>query len=129
MPVLAIHEDDGDLTHSGIQAGAAVHGYKQKRITFDLQVQDAGFFDRLLSSAESLVTVRPIGSVAGDGVPEKVARMEVALKAGDLGAAIAEFDTLPEEAKAAGAAFGDKIRARLEVERLVDQAIATAMKA
>ena len=91
--------------------------------------QNAGFFDRLLSSAESLVSVRPIGAVEGPGVPETVARMEVAIKAGDLPKAIAEFDTLPEAAKAAGAAYADKIRARIEVEKLVDQAIATAMQA
>jgi hypothetical protein len=90
---------------------------------------DAGFFDRLLSSAESLVTVRPIGAVSGDGVPEKVARMEVALKAGDLAQAMAEYDSLPDAAKAAGAAFADKLKARLDVEKLVDQAVASAMKA
>lgn len=91
--------------------------------------EDAGYFERLLSSAESLVTVRPIGAVEGPGVPETVARMEVALKAGDLAKAVAEFDTLPEPAKAAGAVFADKIRARLAVEQLADQAIASAMQA
>ena len=91
--------------------------------------QDAGFFERLLTSAESLVSVRPIGAVEGPGVPETVARMEVALQAGDLAKAIAEFDTLPEPAKAAGATFADKIRARLTVEQLADQAIAAAMQA
>lgn len=91
--------------------------------------ENAGFFERLLSSAESLVTVRPIGAVAGPGVPETVARMEVALQAGDLAKALAEFDTLPEPAKAAGAVFADKIRARLTVEQLADQAIAAAMQA
>jgi hypothetical protein len=91
--------------------------------------QDASFFERLLTSAESLVSVRPIGAVEGPGVPETVARMEVALQAGDLAKAIAEFDTLPEPAKAAGATFADKIRARLTVERLADQAIAAAMQA
>ncbi len=90
---------------------------------------NAGFFDRLLSSAESLVSVRPIGAVEGAGVPETVARMEVALQAGDLAKAIAEFDTLPEAAKAAGAPFADKIRARLAAEQLADQAIAAAMQA
>ena len=90
---------------------------------------NAGFFERLLSSAESLVAVRPIGAVEGPGAPETVARMEVALQAGDLAKAIAEFDTLPEPAKAAGAAFADKIRARLTVEQLADQAIAAAMQA
>src|SRR5690606_1272603 len=91
--------------------------------------QDAGFFERLLSSAESLVTVRPIGAVAGAGVPETVARMEIAIGNGDLERAIAEFDTLPEASKAAGAALADKIRARVEVERLAGQAIASAMRA
>lgn len=91
--------------------------------------ENADFFERLLSSAESLVTVRPIGAVEGSGVPETVARMEVALQAGDLAKAIAEFDTLPEPAKAAGAAFADKIRARLAAEQLADQAIASAMQA
>lgn len=90
---------------------------------------DAGFFERLLSSAESLVTVRPIGAVEGPGVPETVARMEVALQAGDLAKAVAEYDTLPEAAKAAGAPFAEKIRARLAAEQLADQAIATAMQA
>jgi hypothetical protein len=87
------------------------------------------FFERLLSSAESLVTVRPIGAVEGPGVPETVARMEVALQAGDLAKAIAEYDTLSEPAKTAGAAFADKVRARLTVEQLADQAIASAMQA
>lgn len=91
--------------------------------------ENADFFERLLSSAESLVTVRPIGAVEGPGVAETVARMEVALQAGDLAKAIAEFDTLPEAAKAAGAAFADKIRARIAVEQLADQAIAVAMQA
>ncbi len=90
---------------------------------------NAGFFERLLSSAESLVTVRPVGSVEGPGTPETVARMEVALKNGDLAKAIAEYDTLPEAAKAAGAAFADKIKARIAVEQLADGAVAAAMQA
>lgn len=91
--------------------------------------EDAGYFERLLSSAESLVTVRPVGSVEGPGVPETVARMEVALRAGDLAKAIAEYDMLPEAAKAAGAPFADKIKARLAAEQLADKAIAAAMQA
>ena len=91
--------------------------------------QNAGFFDRLLTSAESLVTVRPIGAIEGQGVPETVARMEVAIQAGDFQQALAEYDSLPEPAQAAGAAFADKVRARMEVERLVDQTVAAAMKA
>ncbi|MFI0842411.1 COG4223 family protein [Mesorhizobium sp. IMUNJ 23232] len=90
---------------------------------------NAGYFDRLLNSAESLVSVRPIGEVEGTGVPEIVARLEVALKAGDLDKAVTEFDALPETAKAAAGSFGENLKARRDVERLVDQAIAGAMKA
>lgn len=90
---------------------------------------DAGFFDRLLHSAESLVTVRPIGTVEGTSVGAIVARMEVAVKAGDFTAAVAEFDTLPDSVKQAGGPFGERLKARLAVETLADQAIAAAMKA
>jgi hypothetical protein len=90
---------------------------------------DAGIVDRLMQSAESLVTVRPVGAVEGAGVPEIVARMEAALTAGDLDKAIAEYDSLPDAAKAAAGGFGDKLKARRDVEKLVDQAIAGAMKA
>jgi hypothetical protein len=75
------------------------------------------------------VSVRPIGEVEGAGVPETVARIEVAVNAGDLAKAMAEYEALPDAAKAAGAAFAVKLKARLEVERLVEQAIAGAMKA
>lgn len=90
---------------------------------------NAGYLDRLLQSAEALVTVRPIGDVAGAGAPEIIARMEVALKAGDLDKAITEFDSLPEPVKAAAGAFGTDLKARRDTERLVGQAIAGAMKA
>lgn len=90
---------------------------------------DAGVIERLVSSAESLVKVRPVGAVEGPGVPETVARIEVAVTQGDFAKALAEYDTLPEAAKAAGAAFAAKLKARLEVEKQVDQLVANAMKA
>lgn len=91
--------------------------------------QNAGIFERLVSSAESLVKVRPIGAVEGPGVPETVARMEAAVKHGDLAKALAEYETLPDTAKAAGADFAAKLKARLDAETLVDQLVAGAMKA
>lgn len=91
--------------------------------------ENAGFFERLLASAESLIKVRPVGVVEGEGVDAVVARMEAALKAGDLARALAEYDTLPEGPKAAGAAFADQIRLRQKAEELVDRALAGALKA
>ncbi|WP_315926169.1 phage tail protein [Mesorhizobium sp. SP-1A] len=91
--------------------------------------ENAGLFARLMSSAESLVKVRPVGAIAGPGVPETVARMEVAVKQGDYAKALAEYGTLPEAVKAAGAGFADKIKARLEAETQVDALVSSAMKA
>jgi hypothetical protein len=91
--------------------------------------EKAGVVDRLLNSAASLVTVRPVGPVEGSGVPETAARMEFDLKSGELDKALAEYDSLPEPAKAAGSAFAEKVRARAEAQKLVDEAVAGAMKA
>jgi hypothetical protein len=91
--------------------------------------QNAGFLQNLMSSAQSLVKVRPVGAVQGPGAPETVARMEVAVNQGDYAKAMSEYDTLPDAAKAAGSAFAAKLKARLEVESQVDALIATAMKA
>ncbi|TPK78611.1 phage tail protein [Mesorhizobium sp. B2-4-18] len=91
--------------------------------------QNAGFLQNLMSSAESLVKVRPIGAVEGPGAPETVARMEAAVTQGDYAKALSEYDTLPEAAKAAGADFAGKLKARIEVETQVDALISGAMKA
>lgn len=90
---------------------------------------DAGIVERLVSSAESLIKVRPIGAVEGPGVPETVARMEMAIKQGDVARALAEYETLPDPVKAAGADFAGKLKARQDVEALVNQIVAGAMKA
>ncbi len=91
--------------------------------------ENAGFFQNLLASAESLVKVRPIGAVEGAGAPETVARIEVAVNQGDYAKALSEYATLPEAVKAAGADFAGKLKARIEVETQVDALIAGAMKA
>lgn len=90
---------------------------------------NAGFLQNLLSSAQSLVKVRPVGAVEGKGAPETVARMEVAVSQGDYAKALSEYETLPEAAKAAGADFAGKLKARIEVEAQIGALIADAMKA
>lgn len=87
----------------------------------------AGVIDRLMGSAMSLVQVRPVGMVEGDGVPEIVARLDTAVQAGDYDRAITEYEALPEPAKAAGAAFIEKVRARQGADRLIDEALAAAL--
>jgi hypothetical protein len=128
IPELRVHAEKGVASREDILA--ETDEAAQAMIAADRTVDtNAGFFERLLNSAESLVTVRPIGAVEGEGVPETVARMEVALTAGDYAAAIAEYEKLPENVQAAAGAFIEKVRNRLAVERLLDQAVAGAMKA
>ncbi len=90
--------------------------------------ENAGFFERLLASAQSMIKVRPIGMVEGDTPGAIVARMEVAVNRNDYARALAEFDTLPEKAKAAGSAFAANIRARMKADELIDRALASALK-
>lgn len=90
---------------------------------------NAGFFERLWQSAQSLIKVRPVGEIEGTGVPAVVARIEAAVMAGDYGKAVAEYDALPADAKAAGVAFMDKVRVRLAADEAVDKALAAALRA
>lgn len=90
---------------------------------------DAGILDRLMNSAQSLVQVRPVGMVEGVDVPAILARMEVAVTKGDYAAALAEYDSLPEAAKTAGAAYIADVRARLAADELTSKVLATALKA
>ncbi len=90
---------------------------------------NAGLLDRLWASAESLITVRPIGAVEGEDVPAIVARMEAAINNGDYGAAVAEYETLPDDAKAAGADFITKVKARQAADELVSKVLAAALRA
>lgn len=90
--------------------------------------ENAGVVDRLLASAKSLVKIRPAGPVEGTGVPETVSRLEAAVKDGNFAKALAEYDTLPEPVKAAGAGLADSLRERLKVEELVDKAQTSVLK-
>lgn len=89
---------------------------------------DASILDRLTASAMGLVQVRPVGMVEGDGVPEIVARLDAAIQAGDYERALSEYDSLPAEAKTAGEGFIAKVRARTAADRLVDAALAAALR-
>lgn len=95
------------------------------------QVSDpnAGIFDRLASSAKSMIRSRPVGAVEGDSVEAVVARMEVAINRGDLDAAVLESAKLPDEARAAGAEFLNHLTARRDTDALVTRALTSALGA
>lgn len=80
---------------------------------------DAGLVDRLMSSALSVVKVRPVGEVEGDTADAIVARTEARLLDGNLDAALSEWNTLPQAALAATSDFGDSLAARARAEKLI----------
>lgn len=83
--------------------------------------------DRLMSSAKSLVQVRPVGNVPGDGVDAIAARFEDKVRNGDLPGAVTEWNNLPDAAKSASAAFKQSLEARIRVEDLVSDALSKAI--
>jgi hypothetical protein len=88
---------------------------------------DAGFWDRIVQSAQDMVVVRPVGVVEGEGTSAVVARLEAAVEAGDYEAALAEYESLPQAAKDAGSDFIAMVRARRSADLLIEQALSAAL--
>lgn len=123
---LRSYAEQGVATRTEI--AAQVDAAADAMVAADDPVDDnAGFVQRLMSSAEKLVKVRPIGAVDGPGVPETVARLEAAVTQGDYGKALAEYEALPAPVQAAGADFAAALRARMEAEAQVDALVAETM--
>jgi hypothetical protein len=84
--------------------------------------------DRLLSSAFSVVKVRPVGNVEGETPDAIVARMEAKLTDGDLKGADAEWQKLPQTGKQASADYEKSLSARIRVEELVGATLTKAVQ-
>ena len=82
---------------------------------------------RLMSGAKSLVQVRPVGNVPGDSIDAIAARFEDKVRNGDLPGAVTEWNSLPDAAKTASAAFKQSLEARIRVEDLVSDALSKAI--
>jgi hypothetical protein len=80
-----------------------------------------GAVGRLMQSVGGLVSVRPSGEPAGEGVGATVARIETRLANGELAAALTDFRSLPAQAQSAAGSFGEDLAARVAAEGLVDR--------
>ena len=78
-----------------------------------------GTIDRLWQSARGLVEVRPTRPTEGADPSAVAARIRGALAAGDLKAALAEREALPEPIKAATADWASAADARIKADELV----------
>ncbi|WP_068086730.1 hypothetical protein [Polycladidibacter stylochi] len=86
-----------------------------------LQKPDQGVVDRLLTSAQSLVSIRRPSDEAGTTPGAILGQMEVKVEKGDLAAALAAYQRLPEAMQEAGADWADHAQARLAADALVKQ--------
>jgi hypothetical protein len=68
--------------------------------------------DRFLAHLEGLVKVRELNETAGDDPQALVSQIEAASRRGDIGAALASFDKLPEAARKAAGDWPTLARAR-----------------
>lgn len=91
--------------------------------------EDTSIADRLLNSARSLVQVRDLNEVEGESVTAITNRIDAALKVDDLDNALAQWESLPDNAKAVSAAFADQLRARQNVDSLLNDVLTQAMAA
>ncbi|WP_422378514.1 COG4223 family protein [Roseibium sp.] len=90
--------------------------------TFSEPDRSGDVLDSLLTSAQSLITVRRSGSGSGDGPNAALQRMENAVKSGDLASALAAYKELPEAGQAAASDWAARAEARVEVDSLTDKA-------
>ncbi len=74
---------------------------------------DADMWDRIWARVSSLVTVRRVGEVEGEGAAEALSRAEAALSRGDLGEAAKQLNALAGPARAAAEGWLADARARL----------------
>lgn len=89
--------------------------------------EEQGLGSRLLSSAFSMVKVRPVGNVEGDTPDAIVARMEDKMRNGDLKGAEVEWQALPESGRTASAEYHERLKARIDVETVIDQAVGSVV--
>lgn len=86
--------------------------------------ENAGLVDRLMSSAMSVVKVRKVGDVEGDSAEAIAARAEARLHDGNLDAALAEWNALPEASRLAASDYGNALAARARAEMLIAASMA-----
>lgn len=102
---------------------------REMLLAINVGSQDAGVLDRLMSSALSVVTVRPTGNVEGGTPVARIARMEARINEGDLAAALTEWEALPEPAKAVSQDYAEQLRGRAEADQITDAALTSASEA
>ena len=83
----------------------------------DTQVQTSdahGILGTLLSHAAGSVKVTPVNAAAGDGVAERISRINAKLAGHDLAGALGEWQALPEAAQTASNEWGTALKRHVD---------------
>ncbi|EJF74653.1 hypothetical protein HWV54_03665 [Bartonella alsatica] len=89
--------------------------------TQNIVAPDASFFEQVLAWIKGLIVSRPIGNVKGTSLGAIVARMEVAIQAGDYEKALSEWQTLPQNAKDVSVDFVHRLETHITVHQLLQK--------
>jgi len=127
LSVLDKYKDQG--VPSGSDLLREFRGVAFKAIQADAEPADSSVMDRLIAGAKSVVQVRKTQPTAGDKSAEAVtARIEAALKDGNLRQALEESKALSPRALAPVQDWLNKLEARSAVDRVI-AAVETDLKA
>ena len=91
--------------------------------------REAGVIERLQASAERLVRIRPIEEVPGDEPSIVIARAELKATRGDIAAALADVERLPEPVRAPAAAWIESAKSRVAAVEAAKKLAASALAA
>jgi len=106
-PVTELAREFRDLAHAVIEA--------------DAEQADASILDRLLAGAKSIVRIRKVSHPAGDtSVEAVVARMETAIRDGNLALVLEAAKGLSAKAREPARAWLEKVEARAAVDRAIN---------
>lgn len=116
-------QDLRPLAANGVKSKSALSaefGDQAKRILDAVNEPESGegFADRLLASARSLISVRPVGNVEGTDAGAILARMEDKLKNGDVKGAALEWEGLPEAGRKVSEPFKADLDKRAKADDL-----------
>ncbi|WP_329957987.1 COG4223 family protein [Bartonella sp. F02] len=89
--------------------------------TQNIAAPDAGFSEQIWMWIKNLVVSRPIGDVEGATLGAIVARMEVAIQAGDYQKALTEWQTLPQNAQDVSIDFMRQLEQNLAVQNALQK--------
>jgi len=115
LATLARHAETGVATRAALRARFSALADRLVRAA--VIPPEGNWVQRTLARLGSLVTVRPVGEVAGETAEAIVARAETRLEAGDLAAAVAELEALKGAPAKLAEPWLEDARARLAVDR------------